>query len=174
VKTTTFPGALRRATAPLLAICLLTLTPAPAEAGNKGGGGGGNRNVQTRNTTATNFSGGGNHNTNVNRNTNVNSNRNVNVNSNTNVNVNRNVNVNVNHGGGYYGGCCGYNPVATAVAVTAATMVTAAVIGSIVNTVPSGCSVTVINGISYQQCGSSWYQPQYAGGGVQYVVVGHP
>jgi hypothetical protein len=167
---------LRRAVAPLTAFCLLALVAAPAAAGKRGGGGGGH-NVQTRGTTKTNFSGGGgggNRNTNLNknRNTNVNSNRNTNVNVNSNRNVN--VDVDVHHRGGYYGGCCGYNPVATAVAVTAATMVTAAVVGSIVNTVPSGCMVTVINGISYQQCGSTWYQPQYAGGGVQYVVVGRP
>lgn len=173
MNTLTFKGALRRATAPFVAVGLLALAAAPAAASpNRGGGGGGSRNVPTRNSTATNFSGGGNHNNN--HNTNVNSNRNVNVNSNTNVNVNRNVNVNVNHGGGYYGGCCGYNPVATAVAVTAATMVTAAVVGSIVNTLPPSCSVMVVNGISYQQCGGSYYQPQYVGGGVQYVVVAHP
>ena len=80
------------------------------------------------------------------------------------------------HHGGYYGGGCCYNnnPIATAAAVTATAMVTAAIIGSVVNTVPSGCMTTVINGIAYQQCGSTWYQPQYAGTSVTYVVVGHP
>ncbi len=99
---------------------------------------------------------------------NVNSNRNINVNRNKNVNVNSNRNVNVNvdrdvhvHGGGYYGGCCyhdNYHPVATAAAVTATAMVTAAVVGSIVNTVPSGCSTVIVNGFAYQQCGTTWYQ----------------
>ncbi len=129
----------------------------------------GNRNVTTRNTTQSNFSGGGNRNTNASRNRNTN----VNANRNRDVNVNRNVNVDVQHHGGYYGGCCEH-PVATGVAVAAAATATAAVVGSIVNTVPTGCTVTVVNGISYQQCGSTWYQPQYSDGDVQYVVVNHP
>jgi hypothetical protein len=32
----------------------------------------------------------------------------------------------------------------------------------------------VVNGISYQQCGSVWYQPRYAGTSVEYVVVAQP
>jgi hypothetical protein len=114
---------------------------------------------------------------NVNRNANVN--RNVNVNQN--VNVNRNVNVHhdvdVYHHGGYYGGgCCyhDYHPVATAAAVTATAMVTAAVIGSIVNTLPPSCTSIVVNGIGYQQCGSTWYQPQFSGTSTTYVVVNAP
>jgi Family of unknown function (DUF6515) len=98
------------------------------------------------------------------------------MNKNVNVNATRNVNVNAdyNRGGyGYNNGCC-YHPVATAAAVTATTMVTAAVVGSIVNTLPSGCSSTVINGVAYQQCGSSWYQPQFSGGNATYVVVNAP
>ena len=79
----------------------------------------------------------------LNRNTNVN--RNTNINRNTNVNVNRDVNVNV-HG-------------------AATAMVTAAVIGSVVNTIPPSCSMVVVNGITYQQCGgtgtnlNSWGRP---------------
>jgi hypothetical protein len=98
-------------------------------------------------------------------------NRNVNVNQN--VNVNRNVNVNVSGG---YGGCCyhDYHPVATAAAVTATAAVTAAVIGSIVNTLPPSCTAVVINGFTYQQCGSTWYQPQISGSSTTYVVVNPP
>ena len=116
--------------------------------------------------------------TNVNHSANVN--RNVNVNNN--VNVNRNVNVNVNnnyHGGGYYGGgcyncgCC-YHPVATAAAVTAAAVVTAAVVGSIVHSVPPSCSSVIVNGLAYQQCGSTWYQPQFSGTTTTYIVVNPP
>lgn len=115
----------------------------------------------------------------VNSNRNVNGNRNVNanVNRNENINVNRNVNVNVNnnyHGGGYYGGGCCYHPVATAAAVTAAAVVTAAVVGSIVNSLPPSCSTVVVNGLAYQQCGSSWYQPQFSGTSTTYVVVNPP
>jgi hypothetical protein len=165
-----FPHALSRVTVPLAVFFLLVLIVIPPTANGRGGGRGGyrggGRNVETRNTTRTNFSGGASRNTYVSR-------------DRGNVNVNRNVNVNVhNQGGyydhgGYYGGCCSH-PVATAVGVTAAATVTAAVVGSIVNTLPAGCTVTVINGVSYNQCGSTWYQPQYSGGDVQYVVVNAP
>jgi hypothetical protein len=40
----------------------------------------------------------------------------------------------------------------------------------------SGCSMTqiVVNGITYAQCGSTWYQPVYQGGQVSYQVVSPP
>jgi hypothetical protein len=116
-------------------------------------------------------------NTSVNRNVNVN--RNANVNRNTNVNVNRNVNidrdVDVHVHGGYYGGygCC-YHPVATAAAVTAAAVVTAAVVGSVVHSIPPSCASVIVNGFAYQQCGSTWYQPQFSGTTTTYVVVNAP
>jgi len=128
----------------------------------RGGGGGGNYRSSAQ--------------TNVNRNVN----NNANINRNTNVNVNRNVNVNVNnnyyHGGGYYGGGCCYHPVATAAAVTATAMVTAAVVGSIVDRPPAnaGCVTQIVNGLSYTQCGSTWYQPQFSGTTTTYVVVNPP
>ncbi len=111
--------------------------------------------------------------TNVNKNKNVNrnSNKNVNVNSNRNVNKNVNVNVNVDHRGGYHGGCC-YDP--HPVARVAGVVATAVIIGSIVNTLPTGCSTVIVNGFAYQQCGSTWYQPQIAGSTTTYVVVNHP
>jgi len=105
-----------------------------------------------------------NHNKNTNRNVNRNRNTNVNVNRNTNVNVN----VNVNNRGRYY------HPVATGLAVGAAVVVTAAVIGSVVHTVPAGCVTVIRGGIAYQQCGSTWYQPQYAGNNVSYIVIQQP
>ena len=101
---------------------------------------------------------------------------NVNVNRNANVNVNRNVNVNVNNGyrGGYYGGGCCYHPVAAAAAVTATAVVTAAVVGSIVQSVPPSCTSVIVNGLAYQQCGSTWYQPQFAGSTTNYGIVVNP
>ena len=160
--------------APLTVLVLASFTLQPvAEArdGGRGGGGGGGaaragggggkqvdssradaRTNNVRNTSATN----------------VNSNRNANVNRNTNVNANRNVNVNVDNNGG----CCGggwdndYHPVAAAAVVAG----TAAVIGSMVNTVPAGCVPVNYGGMVYQQCGSTWYQPQ----GAQYVVINPP
>ena len=88
-----------------------------------------------------------------------------------NVNVERDVNVNVEG----HGGCCGgwdndYHPVATAAAVGSAIAVTSAVVGSMVRSVPPNCVPVNYGGMVYQQCGSTWYQPQ----GSQYVVVSPP
>ena len=94
------------------------------------------------------------------------------VNNVNNVNVERNVNVNVEG----HGGCChdgwdnDYHPVATAAAVGTAVAVTSAVVGSIVRSVPPNCVPVNYGGVVYQQCGSTWYQPQ----GSQYVVVNPP
>ncbi|MDP0919487.1 hypothetical protein Q6272_31025, partial [Klebsiella pneumoniae] len=60
-----------------------------------------------------------------------------------------------------------WHPLRTATTVA----LTAAVVGSIVRSLPPDCSTMVVNGISYSQCGNTWYQPQYAGSSVQYVVV---
>lgn len=115
--------------------------------------------------------GGGKTHSSVNRghNKNVNRNRNKNVNRNVNVNRSRNVDIDVDHRHGRH-----YHPIGTAVAVGAAVAVTAAVVGSIVNTLPSGCTTIIQNGISYSQCGNVWYEPQYAGNNVTYVVVNTP
>lgn len=115
-------------------------------------------------------------NSSVNRNNNVNRNTNTNVNVNRNINVNNNVNVhNDYHGGGYYGGGCCYHPVAVAAAVTATAVVTAAVVGSIVAKPPAtGCVTQIVGGLSYTQCGSTWYQPQMSGTNTTYVVVNAP
>lgn len=97
--------------------------------------------------------------------------RNTSVN---NVNVNRNTNVNVNVDNDR--GCChngwddDFHPVATAAAVTATVAVTSAIVGSIVRTVPPGCVPVSYGGMVYQQCGTTWYQPQ----GTQYIVVNPP
>lgn len=115
--------------------------------------GGGSRDLRSSASNNVNFSG----------------NRNINVNNN--VNVNRNYNGNI--GGACYGGC--YNrgwdhPVAAAAAVGAAAAVTAAAIGSVAYSIPPDCVMTG----GYYQCGSTWYQPQYQGTDVQYVVVNAP
>jgi hypothetical protein len=71
-----------------------------------------------------------------------------------------------------------YRPVARAVVGTAvvatAAVATAAVVGSVVNSLPPSCSQVVVGNVAYQQCGSSWYHPQYAGSSVTYVVVNPP
>jgi hypothetical protein len=99
---------------------------------------------------------------------------NVRATSVNNVNTTRNTNVNINVEGN--NNCCNngwdddYHPVATAAAVTAAVAVTSAVIGSMVRTVPANCVPVNYGGMVYQQCGSTWYQPQ----GSQFVVVNPP
>ncbi len=88
---------------------------------------------------------------------------NVNVNNkNVNVNSNRHVDIDVdNH----------HHPVGTALAIGATVAVTAAVVGSVTPTLPPACVPIIVNGLMYQQCGTAWYQPQYVGSSVQYVVV---
>jgi len=139
----------------------LAMAPAAEAAGNRGGGGGAHHG------------GGGakakpqvNHSRTDKRTNNV---RSTSVN---NVNVNKNVNVNVDNNRG----CCNngwdndYHPIATAAAVTATVAVTSAIVGSIVNAPPPGCVPVNYGGYIYQQCGSTWYQPQ----GAQYVVIAPP
>jgi hypothetical protein len=154
----------KRFLAPLAVAVLAGLGLAPlAEAAGRGGGhgggghhagGGGKRNVQASHHRADAR-------TNNVRSTSVN-----------NVNVNRNVNVDVD----VDRGCCrngwdnDYHPVATAAAVTAAVAVTSVVVGSIVRSVPPGCVPVNYGGYIYQQCGSTWYQPQ----GTQYIVINPP
>jgi hypothetical protein len=103
----------------------------------------------------------------VNKNTNVNSNRNTNVNVNSNKNTNVNVNSN-RHVDVDVDVDRGFHPVATVATVA----VTAAVIGSMTPSLPpSGCVPVMVGNVMYQQCGPNWYQPQYVGTSVQYVVV---
>jgi len=153
---------MQRAALALLAAAGLTLAPLAQAAGNRGGGHGG----------AHHAGGGGRGKAEINHSrTDVRANnvRSTSVNS---VNVNKNVNVNVDT----HRGCCNngwdndYHPVATAAAVTATVAVTAAVVGSIVNAPPPGCVPVNYRGYVYQQCGSTWYQPQ----GTQYVVIAPP
>ena len=164
-----------------ISMALVPLAAAAGGGGGRGGGGGGGKaaSQSSGGGGARSSSGGGGNRqaaqvnntkadarTNDVRNTSVN-----NVNNTTNVNVNRNVNVQAS------GGCCNnngwdndYHPVATAAAVTATVAVTSAIVGSIVNRPPPGCVPVNVSGMVYQQCGSTWYQPQ----GSQYVVVNPP
>lgn len=170
---------------------------ASADAPQRGRGGGGGGGARVRNTSHqsvnANRGGGGNRNASANRNANRNANvnRNTNINRNANVNVNRNVDVNVHGGYGYHGGCYGCDwddhDFARGMAVGA---VTGAVVGAaaassnqttvvvnpgtVVTVLPSGCGASVVGGITYQRCGSVWYQPRYVGSSVQYLVVNPP
>lgn len=100
--------------------------------------------------------------TNINQNVNVNRNLNVNQNVNVdrNVNVTRNVNVDVDVDRNF-------RPVAAAAA-------TALVIGAVVRTLPPACTVVTVNAIAYHNCSGVWYQPQFVGTQVTYVVVVAP
>ncbi|UVJ41774.1 hypothetical protein NVV94_13725 [Pseudomonas sp. LS1212] len=94
---------------------------------------------------------------------------------NVNINNNRDVDIDVD-GGGRWGYDDHYHPIATAAAVTATVAVTAAVVGSIVSPaqMPSSCVQVIRYDTAYMQCGSTWYQPQYQGSNVTYVVVNAP
>jgi hypothetical protein len=116
-------------------------------------------NVHNRNTNV---------NRNVNRNTNVNRNRNVN----RNIDIDRDIDVDIDVD--RRGGCCYHSGWGTAAAVATTAVVTAAVVGSRVNTLPPACSVVMVNGFAYQQCGTVWYQPQLAGSSTTYIVVNAP
>jgi hypothetical protein len=144
--------------------------------GYRGGGGdfgGGSRDLRSSASSNVNFGGG---NRSYQGGGNFSGNRNIN---NTNINVNNNVNRNYNGNihGECYGGCNGGwgnrwdHPVAAAAVVGATAAVTAAAIGSVAYSLPPDCG-TMYNG--YYQCGETWYQPQYEGTDVQYVVVNPP
>ena len=175
-------------------VYLLTAGAFPAAAQRGGGGGaprssarasvnqpsqnaGANRGANANAGANRNANAGANANANRNVNTNSNANVNRNVNVNQNVNVNRDVNVNTNrnyYGGGYGGPCCYNSGVGTAAAITAAAVGTAIVVGSMVNSLPPSCTAISANGVTYQKCGSTYYQPQFSGGNTTYVVVNAP
>jgi hypothetical protein len=81
-----------------------------------------------------------------------------------------------NGGGGCWGGSCGccHNPIAAGIAVGAVAGLTAAAIGSTVYALPSSCSTVIVNGMTYNDCGGTWYQPQFVGTETTYIVVDDP
>jgi hypothetical protein len=140
-----------------------------ARGGGGRGGGGGMRGGGGMSRGGGGYSGGArNVRSSASGNVNFNGNRNTNINRNTNVNVNNNIN----------GGCC-YNrnwdhPVAAAAVVGATVAATAAAVGSVAYSIPPTCGTAFVNDVSYYQCGSTWYQPQYVGTDLQYEVVDPP
>ena len=146
-----------------LAVPFVGLTFLPLDASAARGGGGHARTSVNRAGSA-NINRGANidRSANLNRSANLsrsaNIDRSANINRNTNVNIDRDVDRRWNH------------PVATGVAIAT----TAAVIGSVIYSLPPSCSTLYVNGTTYQQCGSTWYRPRYAGTSVQYVVVDSP
>ena len=78
------------------------------------------------------------------------------------------------HRGGYYGG---YYP--STGGAYAAGVVTGAIIGSTMTAAAfsaqaKSCSTLVVSGMTYYQCGSTWYQPATQGSQVTYIVVNPP
>jgi hypothetical protein len=73
----------------------------------------------------------------------------------------------------YYGFSLGA-PEADAAVVASACAADELAIGSIVTTLPDDSFVTVVNGRAYRRCGHVWFQPQYIGSDVSYVVVHAP
>jgi hypothetical protein len=148
----------------LLILSVLALISAPADAERR----------QVKSTTRTSVS--SNRGTNVRNTSNVSvrNDRNVNVRQNTNVNVRRDVDVDVDVNHRYYGGGYYYNAGPSVGTVVAASVATAIIVGTIVATLPPSCSTIIANGIAYQNCGGTYYQPRYQGSTVTYVVVTHP
>lgn len=124
----------------------------------------GNTSVDRSNINSAHVNRANVNNANVNR-ANVN---NANVN-NVNVNRNWNTNVDVDNGWGWGG-----HPVAAGAGFAAGAALTSAAIGSVVYSLPPACTVVAVNGVSYQRCGSTWYEPQFAGTSVSYVIVQAP
>lgn len=157
------------------AFLLLTL-PTPVDAGPRAAGHA--RNVVNRPAAQPIRPSVSNRRTTVNNRSVSNSGNRVNIdNSRRNVNVNRQRDVDIDiDGHGRWGYDDDYHPIATAAAVTATVAVTSAVIGAIVrpSQMPSNCAQVQRNGYAYLQCGSTWYQPQYQGSDVVYVVVNAP
>lgn len=143
-----------------IAVCLTMAAPADAQrrgGGFRGGGGGFARSSARASVTRRPAGGANFSRATVNRNVNVN--RAVRVND---VNIDRDWD-------DRYTGCC-YRPVARRAAVVGA----AAVAGAAVYSLPSSCVSTTVNGVTYMQCGSTWYRPQFSGTTTTYVVVSPP
>jgi len=124
----------------------------------------GNTSVDRANVNSANINKANINSANVNR-ANIN---NTNIN---NANINRNYNMDVDVDNGWDWGS---HPVATGAAFAAGAALTSAAVGSVVYSLPPSCSTVVVGGVSYQQCGSTWYEPQFSGTSVNYVVVQQP
>lgn len=105
--------------------------------------------------------------------------------NNINIDNSRDIDINVDRGGGWGHGHGNHDRwdnddndwnVGKAIVTTAAIAATASVIGSIIraNQLPSNCVQIVSRGTSYMQCGNTWYQPQYSGPDITYIVVNSP
>jgi len=76
--------------------------------------------------------------------------------------------------GGYYGGYYRGYPTYPAGGVVTGMAIGSTMTAATFNAQKASCSTLVVNGTSYYQCGSTWYQPSSQGGNVTYVVVNPP
>ena len=67
-----------------------------------------------------------------------------------------------------------WHPAAAAAVWSNAAGITAVPVGSIIYSLAPTCTPTHVNTITYYQCGSAWFQPQFAGTTVTYVAVDDP
>jgi hypothetical protein len=79
----------------------------------------------------------------------------------------------------YHGGCCYHGYGYSSGGAFAAGALTGLAVGSVITASQMNASATaptpvVVNNVTYYQVGSSWYQPQYQGGQVTYVMVNPP
>lgn len=72
-----------------------------------------------------------------------------------------NVNINADNNGDWGDWNDHYHPVARGVAVGTAAAVSAAVVGSMMYSLPPSCTTRYDTGVSYSYCGGVWYAPQY-------------
>ena len=78
--------------------------------------------------------------------------------------------------GGYYGGYYrGYGyPAYPAGGVAAGMAIGSTMTAAAFNQQKASCTTLIVNGMTYYQCGSTWYQPSSQGGNVTYIVVSPP
>ena len=114
----------------------------------------------------------------INRPGDIGSNVNRDLNRDINRDVNRNANRDINHDNDWdwddhYDGCC-YNGWGLGAAAITGAAIGAAAVGSTYYALPPDCVVTVVNGITYNNCGGTWYEPQFNGTSTTYIVVDPP
>ena len=160
-----------------IALLVVASVDAAAQRGRGGGGGGrmAQSSVSSGNHSAArsgNANRAGNANTQNRNNTGNRSGNTVNAGNRVNtgdINVNRG-DINIDVDGGY--GNRYHHPIAAGAVIGAMAVTTAAVMGSYYYALPpSGCTTVITNGITYQQCGSVYYQQTMSGSDVVYVVV---
>ena len=99
-----------------------------------------------------------------------------------NINIDRDIDIDIDHdyhhhydhwdGGDFIAGAV--TGAVVGAAVGAATRPSTVVVGTVYNTLPSGC-VALSAGIgTYYECGSVYYQPRYQGSSVVYVAIDRP